>query len=599
MIVKHRLNLDLTKRGVTQRIDAVQDDCCSRALEIRLFAGGMAYIVPEDCTVLVRYQKPDGIGGAYDTLPDGSCAWSIADSVLTVVLAPQVCTAAGTVELAVTLLRETVEISTFMLLVDVQPAPGATQSSREYVNIQAFLPQPGGLIPGQYLVVKAVDTYGNATVIGSGDGGAASVAVVGAEWLSHKEAPRVTEAPGSSQWNRKYILGIPAGEPGYTPVRGLDYWTAEDYAVMQQENRDYLAGELAKRTQTAPQFADTLSECVDSGKIYVLPDGYIYAYMQGAWRNTGHQFMPKGEKGDPGEDGKNGISIAQCHYAFATLPTGRAKGDINGDGVIDEEDVAAIGKHATGAAVITEEAARWAADVDGDGYVDSFDSALIQNYLAGKGNYPNYAADYHGAWQFDKTNSYYYFDIPAAGMTADCGGIIVPSVTFKDSFIKAIPVAGAMRLCFKACPTEHILCRILYSPEISGVVVGEGVGNSFLDIAKGEPGYTPVKGIDYFTEADKAEIVSSVLAVLNPAPAMISFRINSVPFQAEEGMTWGAWIESGYNTGGYVLTPEEGYVAFLSPDDGDYYGVGPNVDDGEYSYSNDVIIADYDYTEEA
>lgn len=29
---------------------------------------------------------------------------------------------------------------------------------------------------------------------------------------------------------------------------------------------------------------------------------------------------------------------------------------------------------------------------------------------------------------------------------------------------------------------------------------------------KGENGYTPVKGVDYFTEADKSEIVLEVLA---------------------------------------------------------------------------------------
>lgn len=31
---------------------------------------------------------------------------------------------------------------------------------------------------------------------------------------------------------------------------------------------------------------------------------------------------------------------------------------------------------------------------------------------------------------------------------------------------------------------------------------------------KGQDGYTPVKGVDYFTEAEKAEMVSAVLADL-------------------------------------------------------------------------------------
>lgn len=167
MIVKHRLNLDLTKRGVAQRIDAVQNDCYSRQLELHLHTNGITFSPPEDCTVLVRYKKPDGTGGAYDTLPDGACAWEIADGSVTVALAPQVCTVAGTVELAVSLMQENAEISTFAVLVDVQEAPGGTETSREYVNIKAFLPQPENVTVGQYLMVTGVDDNGNATVIGS------------------------------------------------------------------------------------------------------------------------------------------------------------------------------------------------------------------------------------------------------------------------------------------------------------------------------------------------------------------------------------------------------------------------------------------------
>lgn len=31
---------------------------------------------------------------------------------------------------------------------------------------------------------------------------------------------------------------------------------------------------------------------------------------------------------------------------------------------------------------------------------------------------------------------------------------------------------------------------------------------------KGDPGYTPVKGTDYYTQADKTEMITSVLAAL-------------------------------------------------------------------------------------
>lgn len=40
-----------------------------------------------------------------------------------------------------------------------------------------------------------------------------------------------------------------------------------------------LAAELAKRGQLKPEFANSIEECTDQSKLYVLPDGYIYAYM--------------------------------------------------------------------------------------------------------------------------------------------------------------------------------------------------------------------------------------------------------------------------------------------------------------------------------
>lgn len=42
----------------------------------------------------------------------------------------------------------------------------------------------------------------------------------------------------------------------------------------------------------------------------------------------------------------------------------------------------------------------------------------------------------------------------------------------------------------------------------------EGTEEEWLESLEGIPGVTPVKGIDYFTEEDKAEMVADVLASL-------------------------------------------------------------------------------------
>ena len=69
------------------------------------------------------------------------------------------------------------------------------------------------------------------------------------------------------------------GDPGYTPKRGIDYWTDEDKEEIGADTITFISTELAKRGQLKPEFANSLDECTDTTKLYVLPDGCIYAYM--------------------------------------------------------------------------------------------------------------------------------------------------------------------------------------------------------------------------------------------------------------------------------------------------------------------------------
>jgi lysophospholipase L1-like esterase len=70
----------------------------------------------------------------------------------------------------------------------------------------------------------------------------------------------------------------PQGEPGidgYTPVKGVDYYTDAEKA----EFENLITQEMAKKAQLKPEFANSVAECTDTTKVYVLPDGYIYGYM--------------------------------------------------------------------------------------------------------------------------------------------------------------------------------------------------------------------------------------------------------------------------------------------------------------------------------
>ena len=63
---------------------------------------------------------------------------------------------------------------------------------------------------------------------------------------------------------------------------------------------------------------------------------------------------------------------------------------------------------------------------------------------------------------------------------------------------------------------------------------------------------------------------------------IITFTIDGTAYQAEEGMTWGEWVESGYNTLAYVINAYHQYVT----DNSAYPLIHQN---GNYAYSNTII----------
>lgn len=164
MTVTTKLKLDLQKTDLIPVVNAVQNDRYSRVLEISLFAGGELWPVPTGAQVSVSYSKPDGRGGEYDTLPDGTRAWSASDNVLTVTLAPQMLTAVGVVSMAVTISQGDLQISTFPIALTVTQKT-SQEDSADYYAVARFLPSPQTARKGQFLRIAAVDGNGRVTAM--------------------------------------------------------------------------------------------------------------------------------------------------------------------------------------------------------------------------------------------------------------------------------------------------------------------------------------------------------------------------------------------------------------------------------------------------
>lgn len=115
------LKVDLLDPGAPRIIHAVQDDNNSRKIDFSIFAGGAQWAVPDGTLVTVRYKKPDGTAGFYDTLPDGSTpAATIDGNVVTVDLVPQALTVCGNVPVQIKLYDSAgTSIATFAVVMHV------------------------------------------------------------------------------------------------------------------------------------------------------------------------------------------------------------------------------------------------------------------------------------------------------------------------------------------------------------------------------------------------------------------------------------------------------------------------------------------------
>ena len=170
MEIVHKLAMDLETKTPIKAIEMPRGDVNTRKLRFLLTANQQPWNVPEGAVAWICYRKSDGTRGEYDTLPDGSSAWTAAGNALTVTLAPQVQSAAGKVSLYICLRLDALVLHTFavelhILAADDGPKPQRIDTSEDYYCITRVLPGPETAEVGQYLCVEAVNSAGRVTQV--------------------------------------------------------------------------------------------------------------------------------------------------------------------------------------------------------------------------------------------------------------------------------------------------------------------------------------------------------------------------------------------------------------------------------------------------
>lgn len=199
------LRVDLLDPGAPQIIHAVQDDSNSRKIAFNIYAGGAQWAVPDGTLVTVRYKKPDGTAGFYDTLPDGSTpAATIDGNVVTVALVPQAFTVRGNVPVQIKLYDSAgTSIATFAVVmhVSVNVVSDAEIVSSDYYSVLTkqiadVLAASEG-IPGQVSAAQAAAEQ--ATSSASAAAGSATAAASSASTASTAAGQAQTAATNAEQ----------------------------------------------------------------------------------------------------------------------------------------------------------------------------------------------------------------------------------------------------------------------------------------------------------------------------------------------------------------------------------------------------------------
>lgn len=129
--------LRMDSPNTLQRVYAKQNDKLSRYIVASLACGAAAWTPPEGVAGAIRYKKPDGTAGFYDTAEDGTDAIAMSGATVKMYLAEQVLTVPGEVAMEINFYTAAgAKLTSFGWTLVVKPSvvPDTTIQSTDYYN---------------------------------------------------------------------------------------------------------------------------------------------------------------------------------------------------------------------------------------------------------------------------------------------------------------------------------------------------------------------------------------------------------------------------------------------------------------------------------
>lgn len=171
-----------------------------------------------------------------------------------------------------------------------------------------------------------------------------------------------------------------------------------------QRAEDIIVTELAKRGQATPLFAKDVSECTDTGKLYLLPDGNIWAYTYGLTENKANQYNY--------ESAKFNYRLHHDYIGTENDPWRRGNGwlyvEIDG---IDLTDKSSYIIRISGIEIVRH-------DFGATGGISFFNQATSTTFDL-TGHTKSAYTDIQGSLQYIQDDEGYYIDLMAANPSSD------------------------------------------------------------------------------------------------------------------------------------------------------------------------------------
>lgn len=174
-------------------------------------------------------------------------------------------------------------------------------------------------------------------------------------------------------------------------------------------------------------------------------------------------------------NGKTSLVISE-------IPKGRMRGDIKGIGKVGtSKDVG--NSVFMNTAVDPTNPDSWACDVDANGSVNPDDLSVLNSYNGGYASVltktPTFA-DFYNNWTYHKVDDltgYWTTDLAISGVTAEMNvSISVQGNVRENTFIKAEPLAGGVRIHANYPPIRALTCSVTY---------GKGTGQGIICAVEG------------------------------------------------------------------------------------------------------------------